>query len=448
MSKDIRLKELQLQNYRCFEALDITFDPEMTVLGARNGGGKTAVLDAIAAAFGPFVKTLNNATGGGVIRQEDVRLRQNPARALKEMEPQYPVVLKARGLLDDQVFDWTRKLATAKSHTKYAEDWVVREYAQVLRHKVQEHEEVVLPAVAYYGTGRLWGRRRQSWGGRGNSTSRLRGYKDCLDPSSSYQDFAAWYRKLHLVILEERESQTAAFREAQGQLGGVSFAVDMALAVTGWSHLRYRQAAEGIVASHPEHGELPVDLLSDGLRNMIGMVGDLAYRMVSLNPHLEGQAPKETPGIVLIDEVDMHLHPEWQQVVLESLRSAFPRVQLIVTTHSPQVLTTVSRKNIRMLEERDGQIGAAEPLQDPYARESRVALEDVMSVKSRPPVKTAKALDDYQALIEQGQIDSPRTLELRRELEREFGASSEELQLADLVIAKWKALRHGRASKQ
>jgi predicted ATP-binding protein involved in virulence len=68
-------------------------------------------------------------------------------------------------------------------------------------------------------------------------------------------------------------------------------------------------------------------------------------------------------------------------------------VQFIVTTHSPQVLTTVERKNIRLIEERDGLIRAAEPLQDPYARESRVALEDVMSVRSRPPVGPAKALE-------------------------------------------------------
>jgi len=447
MSKRIRLDKLHLHNYRCFELFDIDFDPELTALVARNGGGKTAVLDAIAAAFGPFIKTLNSAAGGGVIRREDARLRQNPTRALKEMEPQYPVVLKAKGLLDDHVFDWTRELATARSHIRFAEDWVIREYAQQLRRSVQEHEPVALPVISYYGTGRLWGRRRLSRGQKGQSTSRLRGYKDCLDPSSSYRDFETWFRKLHLVVLEEGESRSPARGEAEGQLAAVRGAVDTALAVTGWSGLRYRHAAEGIVASHPTHGELSVGQLSDGLRNVIGVIADMAYRMVSLNPHLGERAAKQTPGVVLIDEVDMHLHPEWQQVVLDSLRNAFPQVQFIVTTHSPQVLTTVGRKNIRLLEERDGRIGAAQPLQNPYARESRVALEDVMAVRSRPPVTAARAVEEYQALVEKGDIDSPRSRELRQELEREFGVNSEELQLADLVIAKWQALRHGRGPK-
>jgi predicted ATP-binding protein involved in virulence len=448
MSKKIRLAELHLHNYRCFESLDMDFDEKLTVLVARNGGGKTAVLDAIVAAFGPFIKTLNSAAGGGVIRREDVRLSQHPGRALKEMEPQYPVVLKAMGLLDGQEFDWTRELATAKSHTKYAEDWVLRDYAQELRLRVQGHEPIILPVIAYYGTGRLWGRRGLSRGEKAESTSRLRGYKDCLDPSSSYRDFEVWFRKMHLVVLEEGEGRSPASEEAVGQLAGVRHAVNRGLAVTAWGGLRYRHAAGGIVASHPNHGELPVHLLSDGLRNMIGVVADIAYRMVSLNPHLGEQAAQQTSGIVLIDEVDMHLHPEWQQVVLESLKNAFPSVQFIVTTHSPQVLTTVQRKNIRLLEERDGQITAAAPLQDPYARESGVALEDVMSVRARPPVGPAQALEEYRTRVEKGEIDSARALELRRELEGEFGAGAEELQLADLVIAKWKALRHGKAGKQ
>jgi predicted ATP-binding protein involved in virulence len=96
------------------------------------------------------------------------------------------------------------------------------------------------------------------------------------------------------------------------------------------------------VAHHDQHGELSVALLSDGIRNMIGMVADIAFRATKLNPQFGFLAAKETPGVVLIDEVDMHLHPEWQQVVLQSLTTAFPALQFIVTTHSPQVLTTVN----------------------------------------------------------------------------------------------------------
>ncbi len=79
---------------------------------------------------------------------------------------------------------------------------------------------------------------------------------------------------------------------------------------------------------------------------MLALVGDIAYRCYKLNAHLGEEAPQRTHGIVMIDEVDMHLHPSWQQTVLTDLCSAFPKLQFIVTTHSPQVLSTVRRKTM------------------------------------------------------------------------------------------------------
>lgn len=100
---------------------------------------------------------------------------------------------------------------------------------------------------------------------------------------------------------------------------------------------------------HETMGVLPLEALSDGTRSVISMAADLAYRMVRLNPDLGARAALETPGIVLIDEVDMHLHPSWQQAVVYDVRKAFPNVQFIVTTHSPQVLSTVPAEAIRIL---------------------------------------------------------------------------------------------------
>jgi predicted ATP-binding protein involved in virulence len=100
---------------------------------------------------------------------------------------------------------------------------------------------------------------------------------------------------------------------------------------------------------------LQVEQLSDGVRNMIALVADIAYRMARLiNSDLGREAARETPGLVLIDEVDMHLHPEWQQVVLKTLTLAFPRVQFVLTTHSPQVISPVpsSSANVRLDENR------------------------------------------------------------------------------------------------
>lgn len=130
--------------------------------------------------------------------------------------------------------------------------------------------------------------------------------------------------------------------------------------VTGWRDLEYSSSHnQQLVMSHPQNGKIPLSQLSDGLRNAVAMVADIAFRCVKLNPHLRGDAALKTHGIVLIDEVDMFLHPAWQQQIIQSLRSAFPQIQFIVTTHSPQVLSTVKRESIRLLEQDENGSGKA-----------------------------------------------------------------------------------------
>jgi predicted ATP-binding protein involved in virulence len=177
---------------------------------------------------------------------------------------------------------------------------------------------------------------------------------------------------------------------------------------------------------HPEHGVLEVSLLSDGVRNMIGLVADIAYRSVRLNSPFGQEAPKQTPGLVLIDEVDMHLHPEWQQVILTSLTNAFPALQFIVTTHSPQVLTTVPAKSIRRLEpEWDEEAGRERIAANPAHRETLgVASSDVMAEEMGtdpvPDVEQARQLSRYKALIQQNLHEQDEGCNLRTQLDQHF----------------------------
>jgi len=176
--------------------------------------------------------------------------------------------------------------------------------------------------------------------------------------------------------------------------------------------------------------------LSDGIRNMIGMVADIAFRSTKLNPNLGPYAARETPGVVLIDEVDMHLHPEWQQRVLGTLTEAFPRIQFIVTTHSPQVLTTVQKESIRVIEWKSGKVCITTPVHETYAQESRRTLEDVLNVSSRPPLDINEKLHRYLQLVEDGNETLQDAVHLRSELEQVLGAGDSQLQLADMLIAR------------
>lgn len=186
------------------------------------------------------------------------------------------------------------------------------------------------------------------------ATSRFAGYVDFADPSSSIRVFTQWFRYWDWLVKNHRVEAAEAGETYQMTwydfaLRAVQGAVRRCLEPTGWTDVRYSAVRDQLECRHEVHGTLPVAGLSDGIRTMIGMVADIAFRAAQLNPHFGEHACAHSPGVVCIDEVDMHLHPTWQQVVLHALAEAFPLMQFVVTTHSPQVVSTVHRDNVRVL---------------------------------------------------------------------------------------------------
>ena len=164
--------------------------------------------------------------------------------------------------------------------------------------------------------------------------------------------------------------------------------------------------------------ELEISQLSGGYRIVLALAADLARRMAQGNPHLDD--PLQSEAIVLIDEVDLHLHPSWQQRALPDLMRTFPNAQFIVSTHSPQVLTTVMPEHIaRLRRHGDGIVAAATP-GPTYGAEAGYALAVEMGTKERPPAEHNEfvaLLEQYNHLVNYGQGNSDEALGLRRQLE-------------------------------
>lgn len=453
----MRLEQLRIQNYRCFGDLTIDLHPNLTVLIAPNGAGKTSVLDAASVALWPFVKgfDLGSQTGKAAnIHPQDVRLVK---QIDGNMEPQLPCTITARGrwATDLPVACWTQTRERIKVGTNTLRDEQTKKltlHSEQLDRLVRPGQiEVTLPLISYLGTSRLW------FEGRFTSVAadttlnnsdymRTSGYLNCLSYSSSFKAFTAWYG---WVFKSYRESQLLALEKNTelddvGQRFGqtvevIKHAVDALVKdATGWHSLEYSQRHnQQLVMHHEAHGVMPVEMLSDGLRNAIALVADLAFRAYKLNPHLGARAAQETPGVALIDEVDMFLHPSWQQTILKSLRTAFPMVQFIVSTHSPQVLTTVPSESIRILQ--DGNVYAA-PAGTEGAEPGRL-LTTTLGLKSeRPPENIAtQELLAYLALVDQDKWNSPEALVLRKKLDDRYQGNEPALLEADLLIEnrKW-----------
>ncbi len=446
----MRLDQLRLKNYRCFANLRLSFHEQLTVLVAENGQGKTAILDAIRVALWPFVSSFDLARNsfndpGNAIAVNDVRRIRLPNR---DMARQLPCRISTTGDFGQGVTKtWTRyrEQEARYSKTKDGDDTgLMRQYATELQTQIRNLAPNVpdLPVFGYYGTGRLWAQKKLTEAPRGEDDTResdfyIRtfAYMNCLNPASSYKHFKEWfiwgfesYREQQIRQLENRGAPDD-LTAAQGRIQVVQQAIDHFLSpVTGWHTLEYSVSHEkALVLHHDLHGILAVESLSDGIRSLLAMVGDIAYRCIKLNPHFGANAAQQTNGVVLIDELDMHLHPRWQQVILDQLIAAFPRIQFIVTTHSPQVLTSVDASCIRLLQQTsDPETGATVSVVVPVTTQTRGVssadlLARIMDIDPVPAVPEAQWLANYQALIQQNRHETDDGQALRARLEQHFG---------------------------
>nr|WP_305729594.1 AAA family ATPase [Pseudomonas gingeri] len=452
---------MRLQNYRCFGAFEIDFDPHLTILIASNGGGKTSILDAARVALWPFIKAFDlgsQATHSATIQIEDVRLAQFSSG---NMESQVPCSIQAWGVWSDSAHQeqWLQQRISLKKSTNTLGDTGVKTlnaHGKRLQEQVRSDAPVTLPMVTYLGTSRLWYEGRFTFAAAQTTLdkteySRTSGYLNCLAYSSSFKTFTAWYswiyrsyREAQLIGLERNTQLSDTGQRFEQIITAIKGAIDQLLKTsTGWHSLEYSAShQQQLVMHHPEQGVLPVDRLSDGLRNTISMVADLAFRACKLNPHLGERAPQETPGIALIDEVDMFLHPHWQQTIIGSLRAAFPAMQFIVTTHSPQVLSTVRRENIRVIsKDAEGQFIASQPLAMTYGEPSNSVLHSVMQVDPQPPVDEKQDLLQLTEWVDKGRYDEEPAVALLHKLSSALGEQHPQLQRLQRSIRRQKALK-------
>jgi internalin A len=417
-----RLKQLHIGNFRCFESLRLDLDRKLTVFVAKNGGGKSTVLDAIAIALGGFVEGFYIGASQ-MIEDKDVRLlKTDQSQALNQMERQYPAGIRTLAEIDAKPVDWANALNSIDADKNWVESRKFTEMGAAMQNAVSNNTPVVLPLVAYYGTSRLHVAAKNGEAVAQETFddeffSRTAGYQDCLDPATHYKDFEKWFiyasKADASTRLRQQEKMGAQYVDADTVftplLQAVRQAVNTCLAVSGWANLHFSFTHTKLMMEHSDHGVFEVNSLSDGVRNMIALVADIAHRAVRLNPHLRSDAARRTPGIVLIDEVDLHLHPAWQREVLQNLCAAFPSLQFIVTTHSPHIVQAAEPDQIIGLSS-DKNIGHQQDL--PEGRygfqgwEVDEVLLDVMNLADTRTNKYNEALASFERAIDEEDYDA------------------------------------------
>lgn len=339
-----------------FTSLDVDLDSDLIVLVGVNGSGKSTVLEAARIAIAAFFIKLDANSSASIARSQATVIAHDYDGEIVP-ESVYPVVVTAHGLCGGESIEWTRSLETSKSRTTRAKAETAIGISKEWQAAVQKGDASLhLPIFAYYGTNRLWKSSAVSANGKIEKQGRLAGYDNCLDASVDYELMRTWFQRKTLGDIQrvrEGKPQSKSYRAVAKMLAQVFEELSNAHDV----HAGYDIEGNDISLSYSDaSGVLHYDHvreLSDGYRDIFVLFSDIAFRMTLLNPGLGEDVLEQTPGVVLIDELDLHLHPRWQSQIVPLLRKVFPKVQFIGTTHSPIVLSSIDANHIRIFEDAD-----------------------------------------------------------------------------------------------
>ncbi|OQY49247.1 MAG: hypothetical protein DRR08_23010 [Candidatus Parabeggiatoa sp. nov. 2] len=420
------LKTVSVTNFRCFKEISVELHPRLNVFVGNNGNGKTAILDVVAIGLSRVITLLSKFRG--VSLKETDKHIDNGTKA-----PSTQIQLETVDRIGWRIIN---REAGLKSVSQQSGIKPLKAFLEKSIHNTETDKIGTLPVLAYYGTNRavLDTTIKRNID---KEFSRIEAFRNALLATSRFKEVLEWFDAMETDELKIRQREQSDYHLPILQVvrqAITSMIPTFSNPYISTHPLRFRVTWD---KGNGNHEDLALEQLSDGYRTLLAVVMDLARRLAQANPHLDN--PLNAQAIVLIDEIDLHLHPQWQQTVLPDLLKTFKNTQFIVTTHSPQVLTTVQKEHLHLL---DGE-NVYKQLTNTYGAESYRLLEEIMNVPSRPESRVHEVgeLKEYLRLVNHGDYDSPRATALRQQLEKVFYGGDSALRLADMVINKHKALR-------
>ena len=437
----MRIDRLEIENFKKYAKQGFDFHPKFTLLVGDNGAGKTTVLDALAVAAGVWLveapdSTLSNS--GRIILPTEVRLEPEGRGDRIQFNERKPVVVKAKGRIGDhEEVWWTRQIRVGGKRTSNVEAEQALGYVKDIYTRDGAGERLLCPVLAYYGAGRAWlpSNERIPREAKSNGPARRwAAFYDCFNERIRFAELQKWFLGETLAAVNRSGRMRPGFEVVKRAI------------------LRCVPEADGIWYDATDRNQIilsiagkaqPFDNLSAGQRMMLALIADLAIKAVTQNAFLlppdelsaeDEPLPRvlrETPGVVLIDELDVHLHPKWQRRVATDLKETFPSIQFICTSHSPQVIGEVKPEEVRLL--RDDH--ADTPAQS-YGMDSNWIVEVLMEGAERN--QTIKdQLKNIFTLIDQKNLPAAEA-EITK-LRSETG-NSERLQRAASLVERIKLL--------
>lgn len=329
----------------------------MNIIIGNNATGKTTVLEALSYSLGTFFLGISSMDSKPLYNHQ----KRRKILSTENIEIQLPFRIDITNSLDNNEYTWYRDTNMPKGGAtsyKHAKDLINK--AKELEQKVRAGEDVQLPLIAYYGTDRVNDKETRIHKDEG---SRFDGYHACLEPEVVRKQFLTWFRDYEDSVLKFGKNK-ALYN---------AFTKSITTMVMSWQKIHFSWKAQDMLGQLEDGSWTSFAMLSAGYKNIVRLTADIAYRAIILNPHLGEDAVKKAQGVVLIDEIDMHLHPKWQKTVIDDLKNTFPKIQFIITTHSPFIIQSLKANELISL---DGEVR-----DDPFRKSIPDIVEDEMNLE-------------------------------------------------------------------
>lgn len=398
--------------------MQIHFKPGINLLIGDNGVGKTSVLDALAVALGGFLSGIPGISVSGISR-DDIHIEtRRLAGASSMVEYMIPTEVECIMDFEGESFRWMRFLENQlpQSRTKMSGREITH-YAAALTNDAQSE----LPLISYMSTMRVSRTKRADYG---SSTKKLDdrrcGYIGCLDSALDIKGIKQWCVDMEMEAfhqetqIPEYEMFKAIVSELMQRMNGLEYPPS----------IDYSKAFKDMV--YTEGNEiLPISYLSAGYQSLLCMAMDFAYRIARLNPNMRDYC--QITGVVLIDELDMHLHPKWQWNVLEALGGLFPRVQFIIATHSPILISSCKNGHLISLDS-DQEVSY---VGDAYA----YSIADVLEFK-QGSLGVPKGIRELSSQFDRAMNDDDyeRAKQILQTMKEQYGEDNTEVRSAMLEL--------------
>lgn len=412
----MKIKDIHIQNFRGIENLSIAdADPHMNLIVGINGAGKTSVLDALAMLLSWFIARMRSSNAKGLLPNNlDIRIGSK--------EPCFLSIDTENGV------SWglgkKKAYTVRKRQTAYKTDL---SEMSVLADEIVENAEHGgnVPVLMYYPVERAIASVPVNL--HKAETNIWDVYKDALSGNSNFRSFFEWYRRQE-DIENEMIRDDASYRDHS--LNAVRNAISDFF--PDFSEMRVRRRPYQAMIIKKGEQVIEFSQLSQGEKCYLSLVSDIARRLAIANPGMDD--PLEGEGIILIDEVDLHLHPKWQMEIVNKLTSIFKNCQFFISTHSPIVLSDIRKHQIITIDN-GRKIDVAF---EPYGKPVSSIMNNFFDMPYQRNMVVAKDIQKAFAAIRNG--DAERFNELFGKLMQIIGpADSDMVRL--MVEAKRKGLR-------